>query len=171
MTDEWPPPFEEPKDPVRRCRHPKWKRRLEAGQVICGVCSKAIDPAASDRGRRAARRGKDIQRRQIVGLGGKNLAGNNPNHDGQGVMFSYESKSGPGAFSERAWKWLTNIPKLASQVGVLIVTDKPGSGRRARSYVVVEYGAWRDLHGELRDSDADIQPVDPYVDAQSRRTA
>jgi hypothetical protein len=168
MTDEWPPAFVEPKDAVHHCRHPKWKRRLEAGRIVCGVCTKEIDPAAMDRGRRAARRGKDIQRRQIVGLGGKNLPGNNPNHDGQGIMFSYESKSGPAAFSERAWRWLTQIPATALQTKVLIVTEKPGPGKRARAYVVVEYGAWRDLHGELRDDEAAV-PVDPYTNELAGR--
>jgi hypothetical protein len=164
MTDEWPPSFDEPRDPVRNCRHPKWKRRMSGGDIVCGVCAKTIDPDAMDRGRRAARRGKDIQRRQIVGLGGRNLAGNNPNHDGQGIMFSYESKSGPAAFSERVWRWLTGIPVTATQSRVLIVTDKPGAGRKARAYVVVEYGEWKLLHGELRDTDDEIQPVDPYLE-------
>jgi len=114
----------------------------------CVHCSALRDPAASRRGRTNAHRGKAIQRKRIEGLGGTNLAGNNPNLDGIGELFRYESKSG-GSFSERYWRWLRGIPRGATQVGVLIVTDTPGPGHRARSIVIVDYDDWRDLHGEL----------------------
>lgn len=104
---------------------------------------------ASRRARNNAKRGKAIQRKRIEGLGGTNLAGNNQNLDGVGAMFAYESKSG-GSFSERYWRWLRGIPVRGDQVQVLIVTDAPGPGRRARSIVVVSYDDWRDLHGEQR---------------------
>ena len=72
------------------------------------------------------------------GSAGKNLAGNNENLDGIGTMFAYESKSG-GSFSERYWRWIKGIPTRGDQVPVLIVTDAPGPGHRARSIVVVDY--------------------------------
>ena len=107
----------------------------------------APDPVRSDRGRRAAKRGKSIQRQRIVGLGGMNLAGNNPNLDGIGTGFRYESKSGV-AFPERPWRWLKGIPVMADETGVLIITEAPGRGRRARCMVIVDYDDWRKLHGE-----------------------
>ena len=110
-------------------------------------CGAIQDPAASRRGNNNRKRGNAIQRKRITALGGRNLAGNNPNLDGIGQMFGYESKSG-GAFSSRYWRWLTDIPVLAGQVQVLIVTEAPGPGHKARSYVVVGYDDWRDLHGE-----------------------
>ena len=70
--------------------------------------------------------------------GRQNLAGNNENLDGIGTMFAYESKSG-GSFSERYWRWIKGIPTRGDQVPVLIVTDAPGPGHRARSIVVVNY--------------------------------
>lgn len=118
------------------------------GGYRCWRCMKPKDEARSRRSRNNRKRGNAIQRKRIVALGGRNLAGNNPNWDGEGEMFSYESKSG-GAFSERVWRWLKGIPVRAQQTQVLIVTDTPGPGHRARAYVVVEYDAWRDLHGEL----------------------
>lgn len=114
---------------------------------ICTICGTVRDETRSKRGRNAAKRGKRIQHDRIVGLGGRNLAGNNPNLDGLGAMFAYESKSG-GSFSQRYWRWLTDIPKRGNETGVLIVTEAPGPGRKARSYVVVEYDEWRELHGE-----------------------
>ena len=110
---------------------------------------KVTDPVRADRGRRAAKRGKRIQRQRIEGLGGMNLAGNNPNLDGIGELFRYESKSGQ-SFPERPWRWLKDIRCPAGQIGVLIITDAPGPGRRARSLVIVDYDDWRDLHGETR---------------------
>jgi hypothetical protein len=105
------------------------------------------DPVKARRGRTNAQRGKAIQRKRIEGLGGRNLSGNNENLDGIGTMFAYESKSG-GSFSERYWRWIKGIPVRGDQVPVLIVTDAPGPGHRARSIVVVDYDSWRDLHGE-----------------------
>ena len=114
----------------------------------CQRCGKLYDPAVTRRARNNKSRGLAIQRKRIEGLGGTNLAGNNENLDGIGLAFRYESKSGPSAFSERAWKWLMGIPVVGDQTRVLIVTETPGPGRRARSYVVVEYDEWRALHGE-----------------------
>lgn len=121
---------------------------LSSGDEFCLSCWKERDFVASSRGRRNKNRGNRIQRQRIEGLGGRNLAGNNPNLDGLGLMFAYESKSG-GAFSERVWRWLVGIPKRGNESGVLIVTEAPGrGGGKARSYVVVEYDEWRALHGE-----------------------
>lgn len=115
---------------------------------MCNACGHVTTRERMLLGRRARKRGQAVQRERIVGLGGRNLAGNNPNWDGQSEMFSYESKSG-GTFSERVWRYLSGIPRQGQQTGVLIVSDAPGPGRRRRSYVVVEYGEWKMLHGEL----------------------
>lgn len=146
--------FREPREPGKH-RH-QWARypliiagpNGEQTRDECRVCRKVKDEALSRRGRLARLKGNRIQRERIVALGGRNLAGNNPNLDGLGAMFAYESKSG-GAFSQRVWRWLTDIPKRGNETGVLIITETPGPGRKARSYVVVEYSEWRDLHGEL----------------------
>ena len=113
----------------------------------CVRCGKRRDEARARRGRANRSRGNRIQRERITGLGGTNLAGNNPNLDGLGERFRYESKSG-ASFSERYWRWLKGIPLAAGQAGVLIVTEAPGPGRKARSIVVVDYETWRDEHGE-----------------------
>ena len=153
--------FDVPPDPTRPERKPKVCRRHEwtpdyfvtdygdmpASTMTCARCGKVKDPTASRRSRNNKNRGLAIQRKRIEGLGGTNLAGNNENLDGIGLAFAYESKSG-GSFSERYWRWLSGIPVKGDQTAVLIVTETPGPGRKARSYVVVEYDQWRDLHGE-----------------------
>lgn len=167
--------FREPREP-RKCTRHRWRgvtrtaehRRIEGNHdcfammcegylddektwavMVCSQCGKDYDPIASKRGSNNRKRGNRIQRARIVALGGRNLAGNNPNLDGLGDMFAYESKSG-GAFSLRVWRWLTDIPKRGNETGVLIVTEAPGPGHKARSYVVVEYDEWRELHGEIK---------------------
>lgn len=141
---------------TRKCRRHDWVANFnwDGGPssthiMQCVRCNAVRDEATVRRNRNNAKRGKTIQRKRIEALGGMNLPGNKENHDGIGLAFSYESKSG-GAFSERYARWLAGIPKMAGQTGVLIVTETPGPGRRARSYVVVDYDEWRDLHGELR---------------------
>ena len=94
------------------------------------------------------KRGQAIQKARIEGLGGVNLLGNKPNHDGRGIAFGYESKSGPSYWPTRLARALYGIPVTAGQTAVLIVTETPGPGRKARSVVVVDYGEWRSLHGE-----------------------
>ena len=137
----------------RRHRHawvlgerPEYSGPVEV--ALCATCGIERDPAASRRGRRNRARGLAIQRQRNAGLGISNIAGNAPNHDGGDAddLFVSESKSG-ASFSERYWSWLTRIPRRAGQVPVLIVTDTPGPGHRARSMVVVSYDDWRDLHG------------------------
>ena len=160
MTDdlEWSQPADDPtrpERPAKGCRRHAWV--YSATPVIgwaCSRCFRIKDEAASRRGRTNKNRGNRIQRQRIEALGGKNLSGNNENLDGIGLNFRYESKSG-GSFPERPWRWLKGIPLVAGQIGVLIVTDTPGSGIRARSVVMVDFDDWRDLHGELVKAEAE----------------
>jgi hypothetical protein len=153
---DYPSPANPGAAPPRRCRRHWWvcirDVDVNTGGFLpdwwrCARCGAIRDEGKARTGRNNAKRGKRIQRERIVGLGGQNLPGNKPGHDGIGLAFSYESKSG-GFFSERVWRVLQAIPRLGDQSAVLIVTDTPGPGRRARSYVVVEYDEWRALHGE-----------------------
>jgi hypothetical protein len=152
---DYPSPANPGAAPQRRCRRHQWASFLRPTDLDviserrdeCVRCGAIRDEGKARTGRNNAKRGKRIQRERIVGLGGQNLPGNKPGHDGIGLAFSYESKSG-GFFSERVWRVLQAIPRLGDQSAVLIVTDTPGPGRRARSYVVLEYGEWKALHGE-----------------------
>ena len=159
MTDDdltWSQPVDDPtrpERPARTCRRHQWRPDLGKPD-FCIRCSRRRDEAASRRGRTNKNRGNRIQRQRIEALGGKNLSGNNENLDGIGLRFRYESKSG-GSFPERPWRWLKGIPLVAGQIGVLIVTDTPGSGIRARSVVMVDFDDWKDLHGELVKAEAE----------------
>lgn len=114
---------------------------------LCGITREEYE-ARQRRGRNNRTRGNRIQRERNQALGIRNLAGNNPSLDGVSAMFATESKSG-GAFPERLWRWLKGVKLItADQVAILIVTDTPGPGRRARSVVIVDYEDWKELHGE-----------------------
>lgn len=130
----------------RKCRRHEW---VGNDPVVCRRCGKLRDEAAAKRSRTNRQRGLRIQRERNRQLGITNIAGNAPNHDGgtHRDLFVSESKSG-GAFSERYWRWLSGIPAEAGQVRILVVTEAPGPGHRARSYVVVDFDDWRDLHGK-----------------------
>lgn len=133
----------------RRCRHLReWRTSTEDGGWSCR-CGHTPDPAKIRRGRLAAARGKRIQREKITALGGRNLAGNNPNLDGLGVLFAYEWKSG-SIFPERLWRYLKGVKLTSGQYQVLGVTDTPGVGYRSRSIVVMDYDDFRELYGELK---------------------
>ena len=110
------------------------------------ACGHPYDEEKARRGRLAARRGKALQKKRIEGLGGENLLGNRPNHDGHLGMFEVEHKSGPSEFPSRAWRYLKRIPIQAGQIQILIITDTPGPGHRARSVVVLDYDDWKALH-------------------------
>jgi hypothetical protein len=136
-----------PERPPRKCGRHDWSAD-EDMVVTCRRCGKVRDEAVVRTNRNNAKRGKRIQRERIVALGGQNLPGNKPNHDGIGLAFSYESKSG-GFFSERVWRVLSGIPTKGDQTAVLIVTATDGPGHKARAYVVVEFDEWKALHGEV----------------------
>lgn len=142
-----------------KCRHPReYQVRLDDGGWRCGVsgCDHIASGAKVRQGRNNKKRGHRIQKTVVEGLGGENILGNKPGHDGRGAMFSYESKSGKagGVFSEQLWRWNRGIPATADQTRVLIVRESfPPPGVRARAYVVVEYGDWQDLHQEERSDD------------------
>lgn len=153
MDLEWPPA--PPVDVTAIERGPRKHRhdfhRQSDGTWQCFAHAEPVvrDEAKARMGRLNRTRGNRIQRQRITALGGRNLAGNNPNLDGLGLMFRYESKSG-GAFPERLWRWLSDIPVQAGQTPVLIVTETPGPGRKARSVVVVSFEDWQALHQEER---------------------
>lgn len=129
----------------RPCSHPKYKRTFNGTQWACS-CGHLIDPAKQKAGKNARSRNLRIQRQRQTGIGIENLPGNGP-YDGRNEMFRSESKAMvPDRFPNQLWKWLRGIP-VTTETPILIVTDTPGPGLRARSIVVIDYDDWRDLHG------------------------
>src|SRR5690242_15708327 len=122
MTDLSDLPFDYPSEPNAAAPKPKCRQHVWLDGT-CKRCGHVRDEAIARRNRNNAKRGKAIQRKRITALGGQNLPGNKPNHDGLGIAFSYESKSGKAGsvFSERYWSWLKGIPVTAAQTAVLLV--------------------------------------------------
>lgn len=107
-------------------------------------CGDIQDPAASRRGRLNRSRGLAAQRKRLRAIGIENIPGNGP-YDGRSEMFRAEHKSG-GAFPKTLWRYLKGIP-VTTETAILVVTDTPGPGHKARSVVIIDADDWRDLHG------------------------
>jgi len=136
---------------VHRHRRPVTHTLMADGSMESKyACGCPWDEEKARRARNNGKRGKQIQRTRIEGLGGRNLLGNAENLDGLGELFAYESKSG-GAYPKKLDRWLRDIPVQGQQIRVLIVTETPGPGRRAKAVVVVDYDDWRALHQETKE--------------------
>ena len=167
MTDLDSLPFDYPSEPnlgaapPKSCIHPRQLRRQFEGGVACGRCGKELDPERQARGRRARNRGNSIERQMAARLGLRRVGQYGGPDDLAGDLFAAQVKSGL-SFPERLWKWLKQVPTKAGQTALLVVTDAPGPGRRRRALVILDLDEWAALHG--RDSDEEIQPVDPYLE-------
>ena len=134
---------------TRRCRRHDWALLWLDNEHVwaCTRCNRLRDETVTRRGKNNKKRGEAIEREIGHRLGLRRVGMYGGPDDLSGDMFAVQVKSG-GSFSERYWRWLSGIPRHAGQVGVLIVTETPGRGHKARSIVVVDYDDWRDLHGE-----------------------
>lgn len=151
-----------PASAARKCRHPRDQRRIHppTGNDLCGRCGVELDPLVQRRGRNNRSRGNAIERELGKRLGLRRVGQFGGPEDLMNDLFSAQVKSG-GAFPERLWSWLKQVPTKAGQTALLIVADAPGPGRRRRGLVILDIDDWEPLHG--RDSDADIQPIDPRL--------
>jgi hypothetical protein len=165
MTDLSDLPFHYDTEPnpaavARKCRrHGPWI--VANGITSCDRCGHVQDPVASRRGKNNRSRGNAIERDMGKKLGLRRVGQFGGPDDLAGDLFAAQVKSG-GAFPERLWGWLKQVPVKAGQVALLVVADAPGPGHRRRGLVVIDLEDWAQLHG--RDSDEAIQPVDPYLE-------
>lgn len=142
---------------LRKCHH---NARLNGKCLLCGHIT---DPVKARRGRNNRNRGNSIERELGKRLGLRRVGQFGGPEDLMNDLFSAQVKSG-GAFPERLWGWLKQVPTKAGQTALLVVADAPGPGRRRRGVVVIDIDDWQALHG--RDADDEIQPVDPYLESQ-----
>jgi hypothetical protein len=143
----------------RKCRrHGPW---LAMNAVVsCARCGHIQDPAATRRGRNNRSRGNSIEREIGKRLGLRRVGQFGGPEDLMNDLFAAQVKSG-GAFSERLWGWLKQVPVKAGQTALLVVADAPGPGRRRRGVVIVDIDDWEALHG--RDAEMALEP-DPYLE-------
>lgn len=120
----------------------------EAG-VEC-PCGRSQDLAAVKRGRTNRRAGNDAERAIAKAYGGKRTGQYGGPDDVQvGELFVVQSKAG-GWFSNRYWDELVKLPRTGGRVPTLVVSDRPGPGRRTRRLVIRTLEDDIALHGEQR---------------------
>ncbi len=45
-----------------------------------------------------------------------------------------------GAFPERIWRWLDDLPRDAQSLNAVVIGDSPGPGRKRREVIVLDLG-------------------------------
>lgn len=125
------------------CRHPRDKRIIVPGVAgigggyYCTKCQGFVSKEKSLRGKRANRRGRRESARIAKDIGGKNHEVEGQKYDVTNDLYVVQSKKDKGLFSERHWRFLSEIPREGGRTPVLIVKDAPGPGTKVRGYAVM----------------------------------
>lgn len=101
----------------------------------------AIDAANADRasrGKRARQRGNAFEREVASRLNGKRTGMYGGKDDVQAGAFVIQCKVGL-SYPERLDKWLRELNPKADQLGVLVVGDSPGAGKRRRALAIIDF--------------------------------
>ena len=147
--------------PARKCKHPRDQRvsvhwctdgtgfwhfdRVDDGTncepgIICALCYRRMDAAASKRGRTNRKRGLSIQREVAAALEMEHIPGNGP-ADARDPRFVAEVKSGPSWYSVRVEAELDNLPTTGDRLPIFVAASTPGPGKgRRRTYGQVSLG-------------------------------
>lgn len=134
-----------------------WKfDRLRGDAAVCVRCGKLRDDAAVKRGRTSLRAGKDAERAIAKAYPNAVRTGQHGGPDDVlvGDLFIVQSKAG-GWFSERYWNELAKLPRAGGRIPTLIVSDRPGPGRKTRRMVVRLMSDDVALHGTDAGGDAE----------------
>ncbi len=101
----------------------------------------AIDEAnaaRAGRGKRARQRGNAFEREVASRLNGKRTGMYGGKDDVQAGAFVIQCKVGL-SYPERLDKWLRELNPKADQLGVLVVGDSPGAGKRRRALAIIDF--------------------------------
>lgn len=113
---------------------------------LCGI-TRADYEARQRRGRTSLRAGKDGERAIAKAYGGTRVGQYGGASDVEvGELFSVQSKV--GWFSNRFWDELAKLPRTGGRIPTLIVSDRPGPGRRTRRLVIRTFEDDVALHGD-----------------------
>jgi hypothetical protein len=140
--------FPEPDDrEPRPCKHPKWRRTIDAtGARLCGSCGHAFDPAIARRGRNNRARGGREEKAVAALLGGRKVGPLCLPHDVElpGYMRIQVKQLDRWPSLARVVGWLDAMQPGADVRGVT-VADTPGPGGRTRRLLIVdldEFARW-----------------------------
>jgi hypothetical protein len=121
---------------------------LEVGpQCDCGL-TRADYEARQRRGKSSLRAGKDAERAIAKSYGGKRTGQfGGPDDVVVGELFVVQSKAGRGWFREAVWDELRKLTG-SQRIPTLIISDRPGPGRKTRRYVIRTLEDDVALHGD-----------------------
>jgi hypothetical protein len=121
-----------------------WENDIHTGYV-CNKCGTFVPKFRSQMGKRSRTRGNAQERRIASDTGGKRVGHHGGKEDVVAGLYSIQSKS--GAFPERPWKYLQEIPRDGGRIPVVVLMDAPGPGVKRRGVVVMQYEDWLDASG------------------------
>ena len=138
----------------RKKAHAHWwiespATHIRPGIRICDLCGLFQEDyeVRQKRGRTSLRAGKDGERAIARAYGGERVGQYGGASDVVvGELFSVQSKV--GWFSERFYLELQKLPRTGGRIPTLIVSDRPGPGRRTRRLVIRTIEDDVALHGE-----------------------
>jgi hypothetical protein len=114
--------------------------------VYCLTCDLPKDEAKSKRGKTARRRGNDYERAVAARLGIDRVGQYGGKPDVQGEWIVIQAKNG-GAFPERLWKWLQELPHDSSRLRAVVIGDAPGPGSKRREVIVLDLADFMNWFG------------------------
>lgn len=110
----------------------------------CGACGAIKDEAKSRRGKTARQRGNAYEREIAHKLGIRRTGQYGDKADVTGDWLVIQAKNG-GAFPERIWRWLDELPHGTDRLRAVVIGDAPGPGTKRRNVICMDlddFAAW-----------------------------
>jgi hypothetical protein len=107
-------------------------------------CGARKDPAKSRAGKNNRNRGNAYEREIAKRLGAHRTGQYGDKADVTGDWIVIQAKCG-GAFPERIWRWLNELPHGTDRLRAVVIGDAPGAGHRRREVIVLDledFVAW-----------------------------
>lgn len=146
MTDDWPPTFEEPRDPVRGCRHPRWKRKGD----LCELCGRTVDAVATRRNRNNRSRGGKAELVIAKELGGRKVGPLGLPWDVEWAATRLQVKKLAKRPSRNSVAGLIEaIPFSADQLRGFVWIEAAGQGKRGIREASFSANEWAMWHGPV----------------------
>ena len=126
---------------ARRTKRPCPHCGTEGRQRHDRTCPKA------KRGRNSRQRGNAYERTIAARLGADRVGQYGGKPDVMNEWIVIQAKNG-GAFPERPWTWLQELPRKADQLRAVVIGDAPGGGTKRREIIVLDLQDFIDWFGE-----------------------
>jgi hypothetical protein len=132
-----------------RTKHPHrhrwdWLNVEDGSRQMACPCGAIKDEAKSRRGKTARQRGNAYEREIAHKLGIRRTGQYGDKADVTGDWLVIQAKNG-GAFPERIWRWLDELPHGTDRLRAVVIGDAPGPGTKRRNVICMDlddFAAW-----------------------------